>query len=98
MILNLLEFSSAFDTLDHDTLTCRLEADYHIKRTALKWIECYLKGRSQKIVVEGSISKPFPLPWGVSQGSVVGPQLLFILYSGPLCQVINSHRAVQHMI
>ena len=97
VILILLDFSSAFDTLDHDTLTCRLEADYHIKGTALKWIESYLKGRSQKIVVEGSTSKPFPLPWGVPQGSVVGP-LFFILYSGPLGQIINLHRGVQHAI
>ena len=46
VILILLDFSSAFDTLDHNTLTCRLEADYHIKGTALKWIES-LPERSQ---------------------------------------------------
>ena len=44
VILILLDFSPAFDTLVHDTLTCRLEADYHIKGTALKWIESYLRG------------------------------------------------------
>ena len=48
-------------------------------------------------MVEGSTSKPFPLPWDVPQESVIGP-LFFILYSVPLGQIINSHRGVQHVI
>ena len=46
--------------------------------------------RKQCIVVNGSLSKPFLLPWGVPQGSVMGP-LEYILYTGPLCDIISDH-------
>ena len=96
-VLILLDYSAAFDTLDHIALCHRLETRYGVTGTVLQWIESYLNGRSQKIVVNGSCSKSFSIPYGVPQGSVIGP-LLFILFTGPLGGIINFHHGVQHMV
>ena len=96
-VLILLDYSAAFDTLDHAALCQRLEADYGIRGTVLQWIISYLNGRSQKVTVNGALSKPFPIAHGVPQGSVVGP-LMFILYTGPLGNIINTHNGIQHAV
>ena len=94
-VLIILDYSAAFDTLDHHSLLHRLESDCGIKGTVLHWIESYLEGRNQEILVNGTRSRPFSLPYGVPQGSVVGP-LMYILYTGPLGRLINSHHGMQH--
>ena len=96
-VLILLDYSAAFDTLDHVALCHRLETHYGVTGTVLQWIKSYLNGRSQKIIVNGSCSKSFPIPYGVPQGSVIGP-LIFILYTGPLGKIINSQHGVQHIV
>ena len=62
-VLILLDYSAAFDTLDHVALCHRLETDYGFTGTVLQWIESYLNGRSQKIIVNGSCSKSFPISY-----------------------------------
>ena len=59
--LVLLDFSSAFDCLDHATLFERLEISYGIKGSALEWIKSYFSGRFQRVTVRGSLSQSFPL-------------------------------------
>ena len=54
-----------------------------------------MENRKQRIVVNDAVSKQFPLPWGVPQGSVMGP-LEYILYAGPLCDVFSAHRDIQY--
>ncbi|XP_072017007.1 uncharacterized protein [Amphiura filiformis] len=49
--LILLDFSAAFDLIDHDILLHRLRQLYGIEGTALKYMSSYLKGRSQCIDV-----------------------------------------------
>ena len=54
-LLLLLDYSKAFDVLDHATLLRKLE-HYGIRGIALKWFESYLSGRSQFVSLNGSNS------------------------------------------
>ena len=94
-VLLLLDFSAAFDTLDHTVLLQRLAKDYSITGTVLQWIDSYLQDRTQRVIINGTSSAPFSLNCGVPQGSVVGP-LLFLLYTGPLARIITSHQGVNY--
>ena len=50
----------------------------------------YLTGRSQQVKLGECLSRIVDLPFGVPQGSVLGP-LLFIIYTAPLRQVVSHH-------
>ena len=86
----LFDLSSAFDTLDHTILLGRLRDYYGISGTVLRWLESYLSGRSQTVVINMASSDERQLVYGVPQGSVLGP-LLFALYFAPLEDVIHAH-------
>ncbi|XP_072037296.1 uncharacterized protein [Amphiura filiformis] len=88
--LVLLDFSAAFDTIDHGLLFRRLATRYGIQDTALSWIQSYMSGRTQSVSIKNVLSDALPLIYGVPQGSVAGP-LLFTLYSAPLHDLIQSH-------
>ena len=95
-MLVLLDYSSAFDIIDHHILLQRLKTRYGISGTVLKWFSSYLKERLQTVSIRGKSSYDVIFNSGVPQGSVVGP-LLFALYTAPLEDVIFSldvHAAV----
>ena len=94
-VLLLLDYSAAFDTLDHTMLHQRLAKDYSITGTVLQWIISYLQHRTQRVKINGTLSAPSSLSCGVPQGSVVGP-LLFLLYTGPLARIITSHQDINY--
>ena len=41
------------------------------KQNLLQWIENYLQGRYQSVMIEGQVSSPLPVTLGVPQGSIV---------------------------
>ena len=51
----LLDFSKAFDKVPHQRLLLKLQ-HYGIRGQLLSWIESFLTGRSQKVLVEGKTS------------------------------------------
>ena len=89
-LLVLLDFSAAFDLIDHKQLLDRLITRYGVKGKAFKWFASYLGGRSQSVVINDTESDHVTLECGVPQGSVAGP-IAFILFSAPLQDVIESH-------
>ena len=75
----LLDFSQAFDTVDHNILLKKVEK-YGISGVELKWFEDYLSNRLQYVTYTNHKSSHEKINCGVPQGSILGPILLFTVY------------------
>jgi len=45
VMLTLLDLSAAFDSVDHNTLLCRLRTSYGLRDICFDWFKSYLSGR-----------------------------------------------------
>ena len=94
-ILVLLDLSAAFDTIDKSILLGRMKTLLGIDGVVLEWFNSYLSDRTQSVKILEASSEKMELPFGVPQGSVLGP-LLFLIYVLPLHQLIKSHGLSMH--
>ena len=92
----LLDLSAAFDTIDHSILFNCLKDWFGVDGTVLMWIKSYLTSHRQKVKLGNSFLYAFSLPYGVPQGSVLGP-LLFTLYTTPHSHIISSFNVTDHL-
>lgn len=73
-----LDFSKAFDTVDHKILLQKLQ-HFGIRGNALSWYQSFLANRKQFIEIDNNKSETKLINIGVPQGSILGP-LLFLIY------------------
>ena len=80
-VLILLDYSAAFDTINHNIFLECLVNRYGITGSALNLFTSYFKDRSQSIVINDSVSKKHTPLEGVLHGSVIGRKN----FSSPIC-------------
>ena len=78
-VLALLDFSSAFDTIDHPILVHHLHVDFLFTDAVLQWFSSYLTDRAHYVSLSNHCSAFASVHSGVPQGSVLGP-ILFTMY------------------
>ena len=88
-LLAILDMSVAFDCVDHALLIKKLRGSFGISGTVAKWFESYLSGRTQQILFKNVLSSVEIVPFGVPQGSVLGP-FLFLLYTADVFKILKN--------
>ena len=83
-----MDLSKAFDSVPHNRLLMKIRAD-GINGPLLSWLESFLTGRFQRVVVRGTCSSWVSVKSGVLQGTVLGP-IMFLIYINDISHGLTS--------
>ena len=83
-----LDFSKAFDTVNHNILMSRLLHN-GLRGVMQHWFESYFSNRKQYVSIKNCSSSMPNSTFGVPQGSVLGP-VLFLLYINGMYRSSNQ--------
>ena len=84
-----LDISKAFDKVWHEGLLFKLQQN-GIDGDLLRFFQCYLSHRHQRVCLNGQHSQYTAIESGVPQGSILGP-LLFLIYINDLEKGLRSN-------
>ena len=83
-----MDFQKAFDTVPHRRLIGKLKS-FNINEDIIGWIENFITGRTQQVVIGEECSGWMPVTFGIPQGSVLG-SMLFVIYINDLPETVRS--------
>ena len=92
----LLDYSAAFDTVDHSILLTILKESFGITGSVLAWIRSFLTDRHQIFQVGSDRSPMVIVLYGLPQGTILGPQM-YILYTVDLESILERHGVKMHL-
>ena len=72
------DFSKPFDSVSDD-IVCRKLKNLEINHYIHNWIVHFLKGRKQRVVVDGISTSYLSINTGIPQGTVIGPIIFSIM-------------------
>ena len=84
------DLSSAFDTIDVNMVTSKLE-HFGVGCIEGRWFHNYLSQRQQQVRFNGSRSTFRPINYGVQQGFILGPLPFLVLVADLPARVIDVH-------
>lgn len=87
-VLVLIDFSKAFDTINHQILLAILHY-IGLNEKCINFFHNYLENRIQRVKIGDSISTPLLVSKGVPQGSILAPTL-YTLYTSDFIKVIKK--------
>ena len=85
-----LDVKKAFDSVNHTLLLKKLR-EAGVGGDVISWMENYLSGRTQSVVLSGELSSKQQVLSGVPQGSILGP-MLFKVFLNDITKLVLKGR------